>query len=203
MAYVTPTTRADGYVVDAAEYNKNTVDNVIALRTGALAMTGQAAGEVVVASSSSQLETTTTPSVDGVVFPAVQVPSAGANTLDDYEEGTWTPSLGGNATYTTQTGHYTKIGRQVSITGTITVNVIGTGSTTQITGVPFAEGVTGVAPVAVGNYASLASSVYFIGGYLTGSTIAISANTAAGAGSGTAAVFGNSASIDFSCTYFV
>ncbi len=32
MAYVVPTTRADGYVVDAAEWNKNTVDNPIALK---------------------------------------------------------------------------------------------------------------------------------------------------------------------------
>ena len=32
MAYVTPTTRADGYVVDASEWNKNTVDNPIALK---------------------------------------------------------------------------------------------------------------------------------------------------------------------------
>lgn len=32
MAYVAPTTRADGYVVDATEWNKNTVDNPIALK---------------------------------------------------------------------------------------------------------------------------------------------------------------------------
>lgn len=32
MSYVVPTTRADGYVVDASEWNKNTVDNPIALK---------------------------------------------------------------------------------------------------------------------------------------------------------------------------
>jgi hypothetical protein len=31
----------------------------------------------------------TTPSLNGITFPATQVPSADANTLDDYEEGTW------------------------------------------------------------------------------------------------------------------
>lgn len=56
-----------------------------------------------------------------IVFPATQVPSANANTLDDYEEGTWTPTLtfatpGDLAvTYSTQSGFYTKIGRFVSI----------------------------------------------------------------------------------------
>lgn len=54
-----------------------------------------------------------------IAFPAVQNASADANTLDDYEEGTWTPTLScvtvGNlsVTYTTQLGVYTKIGRMV------------------------------------------------------------------------------------------
>jgi hypothetical protein len=54
VAYVTPTTRADGYVVDATEYNKNTVDNVIALRTGGIAIASQAANDLVYASSATQ-----------------------------------------------------------------------------------------------------------------------------------------------------
>src|SRR5678815_603330 len=37
-------------------------------------------------------------------FPSTQTPSSDPNTLDDYEEGTWTPSVGGTATYTTQSG---------------------------------------------------------------------------------------------------
>lgn len=55
MAYVTPTTRADGYVVDASEWNKNTVDNPIALRTGELAIASQATGDVITAASATQL----------------------------------------------------------------------------------------------------------------------------------------------------
>lgn len=58
MAYSTPTTRSDGYVIDAAEWNKNTVDNPIALRTGALAIASQALGDVVIASTSTQLSRT-------------------------------------------------------------------------------------------------------------------------------------------------
>ena len=54
-----------------------------------------------------------------IQFPATQSPSADANTLDDYEEGTWTPTITfatpGNLSvaYTTQSGSYTKIGRMV------------------------------------------------------------------------------------------
>jgi hypothetical protein len=59
-----------------------------------------------------------TPSFNGIAFPATQVASANANTLDDYEEGTWTPiiigtSTAGTGTYTTQVGRYTKIGNIV------------------------------------------------------------------------------------------
>jgi hypothetical protein len=52
-------------------------------------------------------------------FPATQNPSADPNTLDDYEEGTWTPAItfatAGNiaVAYTAQAGTYTKIGNRV------------------------------------------------------------------------------------------
>lgn len=55
-----------------------------------------------------------------IPFPATQNPSADANTLDDYEEGTWTPvltfSTPGDLTvaYSLRSGYYTKIGRLVS-----------------------------------------------------------------------------------------
>jgi len=55
-----------------------------------------------------------------IAFPATANPSADANRLDDYEEGTWTPALyfGGYAvgiTYAAggQVGRYTKIGNRV------------------------------------------------------------------------------------------
>jgi len=73
----------------------------------------------------------------GVRFPATQSASSDANTLDDYEEGTWTPSLGGNTTYVAQVGAYTKIGRFVCATFEVNVSSIGTGSSTTISGLPF------------------------------------------------------------------
>ena len=61
---------------------------------------------------------TVTTSGTGITFPATQSASSDANTLDDYEEGTWTPTVGGSTvlgtgTYTTQQGTYTKIGNSV------------------------------------------------------------------------------------------
>ena len=63
---------------------------------------------------------TASASGSGISFPATQSASTDANTLDDYEEGTFTPTLAGastagTTTYTTQQGSYTKIGRQVTI----------------------------------------------------------------------------------------
>jgi len=57
--------------------------------------------------------------ISGITFPPTQVPSNDPNTLDDYEEGQFTPiilgsSSAGTGTYTTQWGSYTKIGRQVT-----------------------------------------------------------------------------------------
>jgi hypothetical protein len=51
-----------------------------------------------------------------IVFPATQNPSAGANTLDDYEEGTFTPVLTGSTSGTFNgSGKYTKIGDVVNV----------------------------------------------------------------------------------------
>jgi hypothetical protein len=73
----------------------------------------------------------TTPTLNGITFPATQVPSADANTLDDYEEGTWTPvivSQTGSLTAYTSSGTYTKVGRTVYINGKFTVTTPGTAS---------------------------------------------------------------------------
>lgn len=78
----------------------------------------------------------------GIAFPAAQSASTDANTLDDYEEGTWTPTIKGTttvgtATYSVQVGTYTKVGRVVYFQGRITWSGhTGTGNM-QITGIPF------------------------------------------------------------------
>ena len=80
---------------------------------------------------------TASASGSGITFPATVSGSSNANTLDDYEEGTWTPSLGGNATYAIQTGMYVKVGTLVTINFRIDLTTLGTGSATTISGMPF------------------------------------------------------------------
>ena len=80
----------------------------------------------------------------GIAFPATQSASSDANTLDDYEEGTWTPTVTANSgtatTYTIGTATYTKTGRMVVVIGSI-IPTNGTfGSTNnyaRMTGLPF------------------------------------------------------------------
>ena len=62
-----------------------------------------------------------TPSTSGagITFPATASDSTSANTLDDYEEGSFTPTIAGSSTsgtgtYSIQQGTYTKVGRAVS-----------------------------------------------------------------------------------------
>ena len=59
-----------------------------------------------------------------------------ANLLDDYEEGTWTPNVA-NATVSSSTGHYTKIGNICYITIQLSLSAIGSGNPSQISGLPF------------------------------------------------------------------
>jgi len=141
----------------------------------------------------------------GISFPAIQSPSTDANTLDDYEEGTWTPGVGGNATYTTQTGTYTKIGRLVIAQGEVEINILGTGSPSVLSGLPFAAG-AGTHAGIVSFFSNLAVNVLACGCYVPGggSSVTFTAMTVAGPSiSYPIALFGNSARIVFTLFYFV
>jgi hypothetical protein len=76
-------------------------------------------------------------------FPATQNPSTDSNTLDDYEEGLFTPTIGGSDSesgqvYSTQSGSYIKIGKMVHVSGTIVLTTLGTiNGVVQIKGLPF------------------------------------------------------------------
>lgn len=139
-----------------------------------------------------------------IKFPATQNASADANTLDDYEEGTWTPSVGGSATYTTQTGTYTKVGRLVFEEGRLVINVIGTGSPTQISGSPFTAA-TGTCTMGVVDSATLATAVVslIVRTSVSSTNLQVVSRTAASASDGANNVFQNGASMSFSGCYQV
>jgi len=89
----------------------------------------------------------------GITFPATQVASSDANTLDDYEEGTWTGTLTGGTTNpttpVTATGRYTKIGRQVYVQISFqNVDTTGASGTAIITGLPFTSAAGALGSVA-------------------------------------------------------
>ena len=113
-----------------------------------------------------------TPSTSGagITFPATQSASSDANTLDDYEEGTWTPTITASTTnptvsYATQTGFYTKIGRIVSIQGRIGLTAISGGSGNfRLSGLPFTNSAS-----IVGAGTSWFSTLNLSAGYTTAS----------------------------------
>jgi hypothetical protein len=83
--------------------------------------------------------------------------ATGANTLDDYEEGTFTPVVigvtsAGTGTYTAQVGRYTKIGNRVFFSITLGWSAhSGTGNT-RITGLPFTTNATAGNNPAIATY---------------------------------------------------
>src|SRR5690606_8637479 len=90
----------------------------------------------------------------GVRCTADQAPDADPNTLDDYGEGTWTPTLTFAApgdlavSYSARSGYYLKIGRLVFLSGTVETSSF-THSTASglltIAGAPFAAASPGPA----------------------------------------------------------
>jgi hypothetical protein len=85
--------------------------------------------------------------IEGITFPATQVDSANPNTLDDYEEGEWTPVIegtttAGTGTYTVRYAYYFKVGNIKFVTGAIGWSAhTGTGNL-RLAGLPFSCGTT-------------------------------------------------------------
>jgi hypothetical protein len=99
-------------------------------------------GTVISASTIGVGGTTPSASGAGISFPATQSASTDANTLDDYEEGTFTATLKGSTTDpttpVTTTGSYTKVGRLVYVTINFeNVNTTGAAGDVTVTGLPF------------------------------------------------------------------
>ena len=101
----------------------------------------------------------------GITFPASQSTSSDVNTLDDYEEGTWTPLIhfgGGNGgmTYTTQQGTYTKIGDRICINCYIDLSAKGSATgVVSLASLPFTSQNTAGLNIAWGFFGNTFSSI--------------------------------------------
>ena len=131
----------------------------------------------------------------GILFSSTgDASGATSNLFDDYEEGTWTPVYQqgtSSATYSTQSGRYTKIGNRVFFTFQLDGNSV-TGNTSHlyIGGLPFTSGsaslgganitYTGgvsndihVTGVVFGNQTNIGVYKYSNGGSVLGNTMAL------------------------------
>lgn len=119
--------------------------NTLSLATGGTtALTANSSQGIQVLNTIGVGNATPSTSGAGISFPATQSASSNANTLDDYEEGTFDPTFTSSGTtptgisYTTQRGAYVKIGRLVTFN--IVLNATWGNSPTgnfYITGLPF------------------------------------------------------------------
>jgi len=137
--------------------------------------------------------------------------TAAANALDDYEEGTFVPTVigsttAGTATYSTQTGIYTKVGRKVTVVVYLNWSGgTGTGNL-QVSGLPFtALGSAGyyysVDFGLVDNIALTAANV--ITGYVSqNTTTVVFGQTPSGGGAYSVVPYDAAGHFMFSCTYF-
>jgi len=153
---------------------------------------------------------TTTANGIGIAFPATQSASTDPNTLDDYEEGTWTPQLsfGGATTGIVQniytSGHYTKVGRLVVVRCTIELTNKGTATgAAAVTGLPFTSSVESYGSFRIYNTITWTSGAQLTF-QITGATVFIY-STASGAfiADLTNTNFANNSAFNFTMSYFV
>ena len=147
----------------------------------------------------------------GITFPATQNASADANTLDDYEEGTWTPTIRFGAasvgqTYAVQSGTYTKIGNVVHIEARLQFSNKGSSTgACDVSGLPFSaktvsgSGSGGITPF----YWSTFTTNAPLQGTCIGSIVGLNSTGTTTVTSITDANFGNVSAIYFSATYTV
>jgi hypothetical protein len=146
----------------------------------------------------------------GITFPSTQVSSSDANTLDDYEEGTFTvtafgQSTAGTTTYSNQQGSYTKIGRQVTISIRLTYSALtGTGEL-RVGNFPFTvsnDSMEYIAPLITSNL-NWGGGSYIQVYVVPNTTQAVLFHCSDDAGWGVQQCVNESAEIRFTATYFV
>lgn len=106
----------------------------------------------------------------GIAFPSVQSASTDVNTLDDYEEGVWTPVLnfGGNdhdGSYSYQSARFVKVGQLVYVCGIVGIASAGTRTgSAALKGLPFGAAAGNVNGQVAGLYSGMTGVNYAIAG---------------------------------------
>jgi hypothetical protein len=151
--------------------------------TNTLNMTLEAGGGLKTKNTIGVGNATPSTSGAGITFPATQSASTDANTLDDYEEGTWSPVIdsenaGTSRVTTVGSANYTKVGNLVTFNAYCTITTLGSGGSGawHIKGLPFtvrsdSGNYYATAPVAV--FSSLGGGVTFIAGQILQNQTAI------------------------------
>jgi len=170
-----PTTIKVSTIQNTNSTNLITQTNVTTITFGATSQTISVPSVASFASTIGVGGATPAASGAGVSFPASASASSDANTLDDYEEGTWTPAFTNltiNSGTPTFSGNYTKIGRLVLINWGIsgTKNITITADSTHINNLPFSVG------SATGVFIPTGSITAFYG-MLAGNNLAYSTST--------------------------
>jgi len=124
-----------------------------------------------------------------------------------YEEGTWTPTTGGTSSETVNRAKYIKIGNQVTISFDLSISTIGTGSTTTLSGLPFANPSDNLTyPVNIKYFVSLAHDVIWMVGDIANNGSTMTFNTRDNKATQidtSSAILGNSTRIIGTGTYFI
>ena len=206
----------------ATSYGGAWAGSTIGTTYGGTGLTSFTANGVVYASNSSTLATSSAftfngtdvgftgnlvpgTAAKGINFTA-NTPASGMTTqlLNWYEQGTWTPSIGGTATYTLQSGTYTRIGRLVFVSAVLQINVIGTGNVNTISGLPFTRDANSMqAPGSMTFISAISSTVSMLVPVVqvNTSTVIFQGLTIAGNTTSQINVFQNGARVDFQITY--
>ena len=152
-----------------------------------------------------------TPSASGagITFPATQSASSDANTLDDYEEGDYTPTILDGVTsvsYSTQTGRYTKIGNLVYVSTRLIISGGTTNGNVLTISLPFTIASTTNLFAVGGVYSNSCSSNgqnLFVLGRPAFSQIECYVQAATNIGGFTGSNYGTSGDITFTIAYRV
>jgi hypothetical protein len=176
---------------------------------GNITVTGNISLNYLTATSLGVAGATPNTSGGGITFPATQVPSANTNTLDDYKEGTFTPTIigtttSGTGTYTRQVGTYTKIGNLVNYNiSLVWTNHTGTGNI-SIGELPITTSATNWSPCSLKyDNLTLTSSNILTAWTANNSTTVDLFNYPVGGGSSSSVPMDTNAEINVSGFYFV